>query len=104
MLQYGAKKRREGTCRLSEDLKSDRLLEGVASGDVEGTGCWRFSADGLITEVRYDWTVRTTKLWMNALAHLTRPLIDWNHDGIMQEGGEALARLLHAKLIEASHG
>jgi hypothetical protein len=41
---------------------------------------------------------------MNALAPLTRPLIDWNHDGIMQEGGEALARLLHARLIEASHG
>lgn len=79
-------------------------LEGLASGDVEGAGRWRFSTDGPITAVRYDWTVRTTKLWMNVLAPLARPLIDWNHDGIMQEGGAALARLLNATLIEASHG
>lgn len=29
-------------------------IEGVASGDVEGTGRWRFSMDGPITAVRYD--------------------------------------------------
>ncbi|MDR5754402.1 MULTISPECIES: SRPBCC family protein [unclassified Caballeronia] len=74
-------------------------LEGEASGTVEGTGCWRFSALAEGTQIRYDWHVRTTRFWMNLLAPLARPLFRWNHDVIMREGGHALARRLNARLI-----
>lgn len=75
-------------------------LEGVASGELEGIGRWRFSQEGPITAVWYDWRVRTTRLWMNALAPIAGPLFEWNHNVIMREGGRGLARLLGARLLD----
>jgi hypothetical protein len=74
------------------------VVEGIASGDVEGQGRWAFTTDGRVTRVRLDWQVRTTSAWMNLLAPFARPLFRWNHDGIMRCGGEALARMLNARL------
>jgi hypothetical protein len=90
--------------RVVVDMRVTRVeplcaLEGEASGMVEGVGRWHFSALGEGTQVRYDWHVRTTRLWMNLLAPLARPLFRWNHDAIMREGGHALARRLNARLI-----
>ncbi|RJG01981.1 SRPBCC family protein [Noviherbaspirillum sedimenti] len=73
-----------------------RLLEGCVEGDLEGTGCWRFERDQGLTTVRYEWQVRTTRLWMNLLAPLAKPLFRWNHDAIMRAGGIGLARHLRA--------
>jgi uncharacterized protein YndB with AHSA1/START domain len=94
--------------RLVFDIEVTRVeplvaLEGEASGDVEGTGRWRFSTDRSITVVRYDWRVRTTRAWMNLLAPLARPVFVWNHDAIMREGGLALARRLDARLLSIEH-
>lgn len=78
------------------------LIEGQASGDVVGTGRWHFAhADG-VTRVRYDWQVRTHRLWMNLLVPLARPVFRWNHHQVMRQGGEGLARLLNTRL-EAVH-
>lgn len=89
--------------RLTFDIRvvhAERLavVEGIASGDVEGRGRWTFTTDGRVTHVRLDWQVRTTSAWMNLLAPLARPVFKWNHDGIMRRGGEALARRLNARL------
>ena len=70
------------------------LLEGAASGEVEGRGVWSFIDTGRETIVRYDWNVRTTIRWMNILAPLAAPLFRWNHDTIMREGAKGLARKL----------
>lgn len=80
-------------------------LEGQASGALEGVGRWHFEADGGRTLVRYDWHVRTASGWMNALARtpFARGVFRWNHDCIMREGGEALARLLEARLIDVEN-
>ena len=78
-------------------------IEGIASGDVEGLGRWSFTTDGVATIVRYEWQIRTTPLWMNLLAVFARPLFKWNHDGVMQQGGEALARMLNARLVKIAH-
>ena len=78
-------------------------VAGVASGDVEGQGCWSFTTDGVVTSVRFDWQIRTTPIWMNLLALFARPLVKWNHDGIMRHGGEALARRLNARLVGIAH-
>ncbi|MBI3935656.1 MAG: SRPBCC family protein [Betaproteobacteria bacterium] len=78
-------------------------LEGIADGELEGTGRWRFSQEGSITAVCYEWQVRTTKRWMNLLAPIASPLFEWNHNLIMREGGKGLARLLGARLISLVH-
>jgi uncharacterized protein YndB with AHSA1/START domain len=76
-----------------------RRLEGRARGELEGAGIWTLTEEGGVTVVRYDWTVRTTKMWMNLLAPLARPLFRWNHDAVMGWGGEGLARLLGTRLV-----
>jgi len=88
--------------RLTFDVRVTRIepmhaLEGIASGEVEGIGCWRFRREGALTVVCYEWQVRTTKGWMNALAPIARPLFKWNHDLLMRNGEQGLARLLGAR-------
>jgi uncharacterized protein YndB with AHSA1/START domain len=84
-----------------------RLLEGRAEGELAGTGRWRlFEEDGAngasaITAVVYEWNVSTTKRWMNLLAPLARPVFAWNHDWVMRNGGEGLAKLLGCRLLAA---
>ena len=70
------------------------LIEGEAVGELNGTGLWRFTHAGGVTEVRYDWNVRTTKTWMNLLAPVARPVFKWNHDVVMNWGAEGVARRL----------
>ena len=67
-------------------------LEAEATGELQGTGRWTLtSADGG-TLVRYNWDIRTTRRWMNLLAPVARPVFSWNHDKLMREGGQSLAR------------
>lgn len=94
--------------RLTFDIRVTRheplaVVEGIATGDVEGRGCWSFASEGAITSVRYEWQVRTTRPWMNALAMFARPVIEWNHNAVMQQGGIALAHKLNARLVKILH-
>ena len=59
----------------------------------------RGDRDGGSTTLFYQWDVRTTRPWMNALAPLARPAFAWNHDRVMAAGGEGLARRLGARLL-----
>ena len=79
------------------------MLEGQASGEVEGVGRWRFSREGDVTVVCYEWQIRTNRLWMNVIAPLARPLFKWNHDQVMRQGAEGMARLLNARLVSLVH-
>lgn len=74
------------------------LLEGDADGELIGVGRWRLF-EGQATAVVYEWNVRTSRAWMNRLAPVARPLFAWNHDEVMRQGGEGLARLLGAPLL-----
>ena len=80
-----------------------REIEGHAQGDLEGVGRWLFSVEDDVTIVRYEWRIRITSVWMNLLALLVRPLIIWNHNTVMQQGGEALALRLNASSIRVMH-
>jgi len=84
-------------------IKPLASIEGVASGDVEGCGRWSFTTDGAVTIVRFEWRVRTTPAWMNLLARFARPFFKWNHDAIMRQGGEALARRLNTRLVNIAY-
>jgi hypothetical protein len=82
-------------------LEEGRWMEGDATGDLEGSGCWRLFEDGSVTAVVYDWDVTSTKRWMNALAPVARPLFEHNHHAVMRWGGEGLARRLGVPLLAA---
>jgi uncharacterized protein YndB with AHSA1/START domain len=73
-------------------------LEGLARGDLAGTGAWTFTPTRDGTHVSYDWRVFTTKRWMSFVAPFARPLFVWNHDTVMRWGAEGLARRLGASV------
>ena len=75
------------------------LLEGQASGELEGVGVWRLYSSALGTALVYSWDVSTTRAWMNRLAPLARPAFAWNHDYVMRQGAHGLATQLGTELV-----
>lgn len=93
--------------RLAFDMRLTRveprsLIEGEAVGELTGRGLWRFTQEGGVTLVRYDWNVRTTKHWMNLLAPFAHPVFKWNHDVVMDWGAEGIARRLGVERLTES--
>ena len=78
------------------------LLEGAASGGLEGIGRWRLFQAGDATAVLYEWNVHTTTAWMNLIAPIAAPVFRWNHDYVMHGGGEGLAKRLGVRLLASS--
>ena len=77
------------------------IMEGIASGELSGRGRWRLDAEGSTTRVRYEWTVTTTRPWMNFAAPVMQPVFRWNHGRVMAAGGRGLARYLGVELLSA---
>jgi uncharacterized protein YndB with AHSA1/START domain len=76
-------------------IEKNRLIEVRAFGQLDGRGVWQLESNGDDkTRARYDWTVQTTKPWMNVLSPIARPIFRWNHDVIMRWGEEGLDRHL----------
>jgi len=75
------------------------LLEGQASGELEGVGVWRLFSGAAGTAILYSWDVATTARWMNRMGPVARPAFAWNHDIVMRQGAQGLAKQLGAKLI-----
>lgn len=95
--------------RLSFDMETTRiepptLLEGIATGELQGKGLWTLSSEGDETVARYDWKVETTKRWMILLAPVARPVFKWNHNVVMSWGAQGLAKRLGTSVIEEKHG
>lgn len=86
----------------TDEVDAPRHMAGRATGDLEGTGEWRLWEERGVTAVVFDWDVRMTKPWMNALAPLAGPVFRWNHDQVMRRGGKGLAGSLGVPLI--AHG
>lgn len=94
--------------KLRFDLRVTRnerpwLIEGQASGELEGLGRWTLSRRQDGTTVNYLWAVQTTRWWMNLLAPIARPLFARNHEAVMTNGGKSLARYLNARLLHQEY-
>ncbi len=90
--------------RVVLDVRATRIeklvaIEGTAEGDLVGFGRWRFSREGNLSVVHYEWHVHSKRWWMNLFAPLARSIFIRNHSQIMAQGGKALARLLKAPLV-----
>jgi uncharacterized protein YndB with AHSA1/START domain len=69
-------------------------IEGHATGELEGRGCWQLAHAHGVTHVQYRWQVNVNKRWMQLVAPIARPLFEWNHDIIMEWGCLGLHRRL----------
>jgi len=83
-------------------IKRPHRLRGRAHGEFDGEGLWELEADGATTRVSYLWSVDLKRPWMRLLTPLAAPLFRWNHRGVMQAGGQGLARHLGVRLLSAS--
>jgi hypothetical protein len=67
------------------------IAEVSATGDLAGTGRWRFRQDGPEVEITYDWRVTAGKALLRRLSWLLRPAFSANHRWAMDRGEESLA-------------
>lgn len=74
-------------------------IEGTVQGDLAGIGRWRFSRQGAVSVVEYEWHVLGTRWWMNLIAPFARAMFIRNHNIVMRQGAEGLSRLLGATLV-----
>jgi uncharacterized protein YndB with AHSA1/START domain len=72
------------------------IIEGQASGELDGRGLWTLRPEGERTHVRYDWNVEVTKRWMRVLEPILRPVFAWNHTVVMGWGEEGIRSRLAA--------
>jgi uncharacterized protein YndB with AHSA1/START domain len=88
--------------RLTFDMTATRIqpmtiLEGRASGELDGVGLWTLSPTASGTDVRYDWRIEVTKPWMRAFAPVLKPAFRWNHNVVMRWGHEGLRERLQVR-------
>ncbi len=79
-------------------IEPPHLIAATARGELEGTGTWRLY-EGQGVAVVYEWSVATTKPWMNWFGPLARPAFVWNHDLVMRQGARGFADRLRAGLV-----
>jgi hypothetical protein len=84
---------------LAFDMRTTRiepmtLIEGRASGELDGIGRWTLTPQGMRCDVRYDWIVEVTKPWMVRLAFVLKPVFAWNHGVVMERGRTGVIRRL----------
>jgi len=72
------------------EIEPQSRIKGVASGELEGVGCWQFSEVEDGTFVRYNWQVVANKWWMKWMAPIAKPVFEWNHDVVMEWGRQGL--------------
>lgn len=80
-------------------LEPKSLIEGQASGELDGLGRWTLRDEGGKTYVRYDWIVAVSKPWMRLFAPLLRPVFAWNHEVVMGWGLDGIRKYLQTKRL-----
>ena len=68
----------------------------AVTGDLSGTGHCTVSVEAEYTRVEFHWQVHTCKPWMNRISTLARPIFEWNHARVMEQGESGLIEHLSA--------
>jgi hypothetical protein len=76
-----------------------RLLEGQASGDLEGSATWTLAVEEDGTRVRFAVDVRTTRWWMNLPLPLAGRVVRASFESIMRNGREGLEKSLGEPVV-----
>lgn len=84
------------------DLEHPRLVEGRASGDVEGACTWRIDEHEGWTTVRFVMDVHTTRWWMNLPVPFAARIFALNYDTVMRWGAKGMARVIAADVVDAT--
>jgi uncharacterized protein YndB with AHSA1/START domain len=84
---------------LTRTVERPHLIEADVTGELEGSGRWRLFEQAGVTAAIYEWNVRTTKRWMNAIAPVAHPIFKRNHDWVMHNGATGMAELLGCRLL-----
>lgn len=83
---------------------TDDLIRLNVSGDLQGTGLFRFrETDSGGSFLSFDWSVETRKGWMNVIAPIARPIFIWNHHRLMADFGEGLGEASGGGLLATRH-
>jgi hypothetical protein len=77
-------------------IEGGKLLEGRASGDLEGTCRWTLAAVDGGTELHFEVDVRTGRWWMNLPIPFASKVVQASFKTIMSWGREGLERALGA--------
>ena len=77
-------------------IEGGKLLDGRASGDLEGACRWTLTPVDGGTELRFDADVRTGRWWMNLPIPFAPRVVRASFETIMDWGREGLARKLGA--------
>lgn len=83
-------------------IENKRLLDGRASGDLEGVCLWTFIPAGGGTEIRFEVNVRTGRWWMNLPIPFAPLIVRANFETIMSWGRQGLAQKLGVAVIARS--
>ena len=75
-------------------LQPNRSISYDSAGDLAGHGSWTFREVGTKTDMIIKWQVHTTKVWMNLLTPLLKPIFKYNHRRMMRQGEKGLIDLL----------
>jgi hypothetical protein len=75
-------------------IESRKLLEGRASGDLEGTCRWTLIPVNAGMEIRFDVDVRPGRWWMNLPIPFASRVVRASFETIMNWGREGLERIL----------
>jgi hypothetical protein len=69
-------------------------IRGESSGDLAGTGVWRFEERNGVTYIDYQWEVESTKKLVNLLSHFMKGFFTYSHNVIMRRGEKGLKKAL----------
>ena len=61
-----------------------------SSGELAGTGLWKFRQVNEWTEIDFYWDVRAEKPLVRWLSLFLKPIFRWNHDWVMKTGETCL--------------
>ena len=75
-------------------IEEGKLLDGLASVDLEGTCRWTFAPVDGGTELRFDVDARTGRWWMNLPIPFANRVVRASFETLMGWGREGLARTL----------